>query len=50
MDFTININLVFIDSMHFMSSSLGALVKTFSDNDFKYLTVYCKSLVVNCYN
>ena len=31
-------NLVFIDSMQFMNSSLDKLVKYFSDSDFKYLT------------
>ena len=36
MAFTINSNLVFIDSMQFMSSSLDSLVKNLSDNDFKY--------------
>ena len=36
--FTINNNLVFIDSMQFMHSSLDALVKNLSDNDFKYLS------------
>ena len=30
-------NLVFIDSMQFMSSSLDKLVKNLSDKDFKYL-------------
>ena len=38
MTFVINKNLVFIDSMQFMNSSLDALVKHFSDNDFKYLS------------
>ena len=38
MAFTINKNLVFIDSMQFMNSSLDALVKNLSDNDFKYLS------------
>ena len=38
MAFTINRNLFFIDSMQFMNSSLGSLVKILSDNDFKYLT------------
>ena len=38
MAFTININLVFIDSMQFMNSSLDSLVKNLSDNDFKYLS------------
>ena len=38
MTFTINRNLVFIDSMRFMNSSLDALVKSFSDNGFKYLS------------
>ena len=34
MAFTINKNLVFIDSMQFMSSSLDILLKNLSDNDF----------------
>ena len=38
MAFFLNKNLVFIDSMQFMNSSLEKLVKNFSDNDFKYLT------------
>ena len=38
MAFTINNNLVFIDSMQFMNSSLNKLVKNLSDNDFKHLT------------
>ena len=38
MAFAINKNLVFIDSMQFMNSSLDALVKNLSDNDFKYLS------------
>ena len=38
MTFTINNNLFFIDSMQFMNSSLEALVKNLSDNDFKYLS------------
>ena len=37
MDFTINNNLVFIDSMQFLDSSLDALVKNLSEMDFKYL-------------
>ena len=37
MAFTINKNLVFIDSMQFMNSSLDKLVKTLNDKDFKYL-------------
>ena len=36
--FILNKNLVFIDSMQFMNSSLEKLVKNLSDNDFKYLT------------
>ena len=32
-----NKNLVFIDSMQFMNSSLDKLVKNLSDKDFKYL-------------
>ena len=38
MAFTINKNLVFIDSMQFMNSSSDALVKNLSDNDFNYLS------------
>ena len=38
MAFTINRNLVFIDSMQFMNSSLDSLVKNLSDNDIKYLS------------
>ena len=38
MGITINKNLVFIDSMQFMNSSLDSLVKNMSDNDFKYLS------------
>ena len=37
MAFFLNKNLVFIDSMKFMSSSLNKLVKNLSDKDFKYL-------------
>ena len=33
----LNKNLVFIDSMKFMNSSLDKLVKNMSDEDFKYL-------------
>ena len=35
--FTINNNLVLIENMQFMNSSLNKLVKNLSDNDFKYL-------------
>ena len=38
MAFTTNKNLVFIDSMQFMNSSLDSLDKNLSDNDFKYLS------------
>ena len=38
MFFTINRNLIFIDIMQFMNSSLNLLVKNSSDNDFKYLS------------
>ena len=37
MAFTVNKNLVFIDSMQFMNSSLDKLVKNLNDKDFKYL-------------
>ena len=38
MVFTINRNLVFIDSKQFMNSSLDSLVKNLMDEDFKYLS------------
>ena len=38
MAFTINNNLVFIDSMQFMNFSLEALVMNLSDMDFKCLS------------
>ena len=38
MAFTINKNLVFVDSKQFMNSSLDSLVKNLSDNDFAYLS------------
>ena len=38
MNFTINRNVVFIDSMQFMKSSLDSLVKNLMDEDFKYLS------------
>ena len=37
MTFFLNKNLVFIDSMQFMNSSLDKLVKNLSDEDFQYL-------------
>ena len=37
MTYFLNKNLVFIDSMQFMNSSLHKLVKNLSDEDFKYL-------------
>ena len=36
--FTINENMVLIDSMQFMNSGLDVLVKNLSDNHFKYLS------------
>ena len=38
MNFAINKNLTFIDSMQFMNPSLDALVKNLSDNGFKRLS------------
>ena len=38
MAFTINKNLVFIDSMQFMNSSVNTLVKNLTGNDFKHLS------------
>ena len=37
MAFFLNKNLVFVDSMQFMNSSLDKLAKNLSDKDFKYL-------------
>ena len=37
MAFFLNKNLVFIDNMQFMNSSLNKLAKKLSDKDFKYL-------------
>ena len=37
MAFTVNNNLVFVESVQFMNSSLDSLVKNLSDNGFKYL-------------
>ena len=37
MAFFLNKNLVFVESMQFMNSSLDKLVKNLSDEDFKYL-------------
>ena len=37
MTFFLRRNLVFIDSMQFMNSSLDKLVKNLLDKDFKYL-------------
>ena len=38
MAFTINRNLVFIDSMQFMNPSLDSLVKNLISEDFEYLS------------
>ena len=38
MAFMLNKNLVFIDSMQFMISSLEKVVKNLSDDDFKHFT------------
>ena len=38
MVFTINRNLVFIDSMQFMKSALDSLIKNLIDEDFKCLS------------
>ena len=38
MAFTINKNLVFIDSMKFMESGLDSFLKNLSKMDFKYLS------------
>ena len=37
MAFSINRNLVFVDSMQFMNSSLDSLVKNLMSEEFKYL-------------
>ena len=38
MSFSINNKLSFIDSLQFLSSSLGNLVKNLAKDDFKYLS------------
>ena len=38
MALTFNKNLLYVDSMQFINSSLDALVKNLSENDFKYLS------------
>ena len=38
MAFTINKNVVFLDSMQFMNSRLDSLVRNLSNNDFRYLS------------
>ena len=38
MSFTLNNNIVFIDSMLFLNSSLDKLIKNLGDEDFKYLS------------
>ena len=38
MAFTVDKNVIFIDSMQFMNSSLDTLVKNLMDEDFKYLS------------
>ena len=43
MAFFLNKNLVFIDNMQFMNSSLDKLVRNLSDKDFKYLVENCGS-------
>ena len=43
MAFFLNENLVSIDSMQFMNSSLDKVVKNLSDKDFKYLVEECDS-------
>ena len=38
MSFTLNNNIVFIDSMLFLNSSLDKIVKKLNSEDFKYLS------------
>ena len=38
MSYNINSKLTFIDSFHFLSTSLDSLVKNLGRNDFKYLS------------
>ena len=38
MALTFNKNLLYVDSMQFINSSLDALVENLSENDFKYLS------------
>ena len=39
MSFIVNRDLVFIDSMKFMNSSLNSLIKNLRDDDLKYLSI-----------
>ena len=47
MAFTINKNLVFIDSMKIVNSSLDVSVKNSSDNDFNHLSQQFGDIVLN---
>ena len=47
MCFNINNRLIFIDSFQFLSFSLDSLVKTFGENDFKYLSQESDSKVLD---
>ena len=49
--FTINKNLVFIDRLKFLSSSLDTLLKNVSDNDFKacVLCLFVFSKIINVF-
>ena len=49
MAFTVNRNLVFIDSMQFMNPSLDALVKNLSDNGFRYLLQEFSGAIASSY-
>ena len=48
MAFILNKNVVFIDSMQFMKSSLEKLVKNLLDDDFKYLIQEIDSQQLDC--
>ena len=44
MSFIVNRNLIFIDSMQFMNSSLDSLVKNLNDTDFKHVSSEFKDI------
>ena len=44
--FTTNNKVSFIESFQFLSSSIDNLVKNLNKNDFKYLSIWVKNLII----